>query len=81
MMLIVVARSRVAAFDQLTREFSEEPTVRVIFDRRFSDRRRKPEPHTPDRRQLDRRRPEDSLDGRDYIVVRTGPNAPPQLVL
>ncbi len=62
MLLIIVARSRVATFACLMREFGSEPDVKVIWDRRAMQA----PPHTPNRR-----RDADPFDGRDYFVVRT----------
>ena len=80
MMLVIVAYSKMAAYERLTRAFAEEPTVRVMWDRRIAERRQQSEPHTPDRRRSHDRRTVQAFEGRDYIVVRTS-NGPSQFVV
>jgi hypothetical protein len=41
--LFIVSRQQPALYSYLTREFSGEPDVRVILDRRQGERRRQPE--------------------------------------
>jgi hypothetical protein len=56
--LFIVSRQQPDLYSYLTREFSEEPDVRVILDRRQGERRRHPAGSdvTPgNRRQADRR--------------------------
>ena len=55
--LFIVARQQPDLFSYLSREFSAEPDVTVIVDRRQGERRAAPRPTAPaDRRQSDRRR-------------------------
>jgi hypothetical protein len=55
--LFIVARQQPDLFSYLSREFSAEPDVTVIVDRRQGERRAAPRPTAPaDRRQRDRRR-------------------------
>jgi hypothetical protein len=56
--LFIVARQQPHLYSYLLREFSEEPDVQVIMDRRFGERRRRGDRRTVprgDRRQGDRR--------------------------
>lgn len=56
--LFIVARQQPDLFSYLSREFSAEPEVTVIVDRRQGERRAAPRPTAPAdrRRQSDRRR-------------------------
>ena len=51
--LFIVSRQQPDLYSYLAREFSEEPDVRVILDRRLGERRRQPD-----------RRPSDGADRR-----------------
>jgi uridine kinase len=53
--LYVVARDRLDLYDRLQSEFSREDDVRVVVDRRRTERRQTANPHEPDRRRLERR--------------------------
>ena len=54
--LLVVARERPEIYDVMRREFADAgDRVEVVFDRRFGERRRRPDGVTPDRRKSDRR--------------------------
>jgi hypothetical protein len=55
--LFIVSREHPDLHSYLSREFSQEPGVHVMFDRRQADRRRlfDPEAAEADRRQADRR--------------------------
>jgi hypothetical protein len=56
--LVIVRRGHFATFELLTRTFSEDPNVQIVWDRRKEERRRSP--YGPDaaerRRSTDRRR-------------------------
>jgi hypothetical protein len=54
--LIIVARDEVALYDYIRRDQFGDETVRVITDRRSTDRRLRMEAHMPDRRRGERRR-------------------------
>jgi hypothetical protein len=54
--LVIVRRGHFATFELLARTFADDPTVRVIWDRRMSDRRRSNDQPAADRRSRDRRR-------------------------
>jgi len=54
--LFIVARQQPDLFSYLSREFSAEPDVTVIVDRRQGERRRAPRPATAERRQQSDRR-------------------------
>jgi len=54
--LIIVARDEVVLYDYIRRDQFGDETVRVITDRRSTDRRLRLEAHIPDRRRGERRR-------------------------
>jgi hypothetical protein len=53
--MYVVARDRLELYDRLVAEFSREDDVKVVVDRRRSQRRQAAGAHEPDRRRSDRR--------------------------
>jgi hypothetical protein len=53
--LFIVSRQQPDLFSYLTREFSAEPEVTVILDRRQGERRARPAPAPVNRRQTERR--------------------------
>jgi tetratricopeptide (TPR) repeat protein len=68
----VVARYNPQLYDYLQREFNHEARIRIIMDRRMSDRRRHTIPVSGERRQSERRRSE-SVDAhlreRGFVIV------------
>ena len=54
--LIIVARDEVGLYGYIRRDQVGDETVRVITDRRSTDRRLRMEEHIPDRRRGERRR-------------------------
>jgi hypothetical protein len=55
--LVVVRRGHFATFELLTRTFADDPSVRIIWDRRLGERRRTTDGvGDADRRRADRRR-------------------------
>lgn len=76
--LFIVSRQAPDLFAYLAREFSSEPDVTVIVDRRQGERRRGTERSTaerPDRRQADRRLEAEivsALSTLGYAFVRLG---------
>ena len=54
--LIIVARDEVVLYDHIRRDQLGDEAVRVIGDRRSTDRRLRMEAHIPDRRRGERRR-------------------------
>ncbi|OGK99807.1 MAG: hypothetical protein A3E31_14480 [Candidatus Rokubacteria bacterium RIFCSPHIGHO2_12_FULL_73_22] len=54
-LLIVVPRTGLDACQSLRRALGEDPTVQVIVDRRFTERRARAEPGRPERRRGERR--------------------------
>ena len=73
-LLYIVARDLPELYERLSGNFSNEPDAQVIRDRRFGERRRRPEPSSPERRQADRRsRPlvDANLRALGWGVVRT----------
>jgi hypothetical protein len=64
--LFIVARQQLDLYSYLTREFSGEPDVQVILDRRRGERRRQADSHTADSHTMegtDRRHAERRSDG------------------
>jgi hypothetical protein len=53
--LVVAARNRHDLYGYLRRGFSEDDRVEILLDRRRGERRRRPDPHEPERRRTDRR--------------------------
>lgn len=53
--LVVAARNRHDLYGYLKRQLSEDDKVEVLLDRRRGERRRRPDPHEPERRRTDRR--------------------------
>ncbi len=73
--LVIVAANRPRLYDQLRRAFAGNPTVQVLTDRRFHERRQQPDGRTPDRRLADRRiRPgvDETIRALGWAVVRRG---------
>jgi hypothetical protein len=74
--LFIVSRQQPELYSYLSQEFSEEPDVRVILDRRQGERRREPDRRGAalgDRRQSDRRGNEEAggqLSTLGYAFVR-----------
>jgi hypothetical protein len=69
-MLIVVRRLDLTLFDYLERRLSGVRGVKVIVERRASERRRQPQRHSPDRRRLERRLRHGHESALGYTVVR-----------
>ena len=69
MKLIIVDRSKFLTYQRLVEKFSDDLNVRVIWDRRKKQIRRRPVPHVPERRARDRRRLNKPWNGKDYIVI------------
>lgn len=53
--LFIVARGHDHLYEDLRQQFSENPEVEVLVDRRHAERRQSPTPHDPERRRNDRR--------------------------
>ena len=69
MKLIIVDRSKFLTYQRLAEKFSDDLNVRVIWDRRKKQIRKRPVPHFPERRARDRRRLNKPWNGKDYIVI------------
>jgi hypothetical protein len=69
MKLIIVDRSRPEAYARLRKQFEDELSVEVMFERRTTQRRRNPLKHAPERRSHERRRLAKPFNGKDYIVI------------
>jgi hypothetical protein len=55
--LFIVRRGRESTFRLLERQFGNDPSVRIIWDRRYEERRRSTQAAGGDRRHRDRRAP------------------------
>jgi hypothetical protein len=71
-MLIVVKSEERSLYDYLTRAMTEVEGVRVMLDRRTSERRRLARPISGERRQGDRRQPRGVADLMGCAFVRFG---------
>jgi hypothetical protein len=69
MKLIIVKPGKDATLQRLIDRFADDLNVRVIWDRRTKERRRRGLGAASERRARDRRRLVKSFDGRDYIVI------------
>jgi hypothetical protein len=69
--LVIVRRGHFATFELLTRTFTDDPTVRIIWDRRMGERRQTARsPGDDERRRTDRRRVPPSQWGQlNYIAA------------
>jgi hypothetical protein len=66
--MLIVAREQPQVYDYLKQVFSAVEKVEVILDRRRGERRRRNEPHEPERRQGQRRRDPGSHPRSDWFV-------------
>ena len=71
MKLIIVERSKRAAFTHLSRMFADDINVAVVLERRTRQRRKKSDSRSHERRVADRRRLAKPWNGRDFIVIHT----------
>ena len=58
MRLLIVTRGDLGLYQRFRAPLAPDPTVKVIMDRRWAERRRDSLGHEPDRRRGDRRRDE-----------------------
>jgi transcriptional regulator of acetoin/glycerol metabolism len=80
MHLAIVKKGQFSTFELLARAFQDDPTVRVIWDRRTRDRRQAPQVALTDRRRSDRRHvAATSWSHHHYVFVSVtgGDHAPP----
>ena len=71
--LLIVARNQPDLWRYLKGNFAGDEKVEVILDRRRGERRQRSQPHEPDRRQAERRRPpslDRDLTYRSFVIVR-----------
>jgi len=54
--VIILARDHADAYGYLVQEFSRDPDVKIVLDRRRVERRRGVQGHNPERRRGERRR-------------------------
>jgi hypothetical protein len=77
--LIVVRRSNTALYERLKRSFAAMSRVKVIVDRRVSDRRASPSPESDKRRHVRTRRIHEGTNSplSDFTILRFTPTVPP----
>jgi hypothetical protein len=66
--MVIVPRSAPALFAYLKEKFADDQTISVVMDRRITERRRRRDAPSTERRQVDRRQA-----GRDYAIVVSEP--------
>jgi hypothetical protein len=70
--LVIVRRGHFATFELLTRTFADDPSVRIIWDRRLGERRSSSDGTDRERRRTDRRRVPPSQWGQlNYMIAGT----------
>lgn len=67
--LLIVPADRRDLYEYLKRQFAQVENFQVILDRRRTERRQRSEPHEPERRQAQRRRPSESYRRSDWFVI------------
>ena len=72
-LLLVVRREETALYEHLVRSFAELSDVKVIVDRRQSERRKAPRDASIERRRRNRRIRGVEFSNLGYLVVRFGP--------
>ena len=71
--LFIVRRGRESTFRLLERQFGSDPSVRIIWDRRYEERRQSPQAVTDDRRWGNRRAPRPTTwPPTNYLAVNVG---------
>ena len=70
--LLIVTRNQPDLWRYLKDNFAGDAKVEVILDRRLAERRQRVQPHDPERRQADRRRPglDNDLRYRSLVIAR-----------
>jgi len=66
--MVIVPRTAPALFAYLKEKFADDQTISVVMDRRITERRRRRDAPSKERRQVDRRQA-----GRDYAMVVSEP--------
>ena len=66
--MVIVPRTAPALFAYLKEKFADDQTISVVMDRRITERRRRRDAPSTERRRVDRRQA-----GRDYAVVVSEP--------
>jgi len=66
--MVIVPRTAPALFAYLKEKFADDQTISVVMDRRITERRRRRDAPSTERRQVDRRQA-----GRDYAIVVSEP--------
>lgn len=67
--LLIVPADRRDLYEYLKRQFTQVENFLVILDRRRAERRQRHEPHEPERRLAQRRRPQESYRRSDWFVI------------
>ncbi len=66
--MVIVPRTAPALFAYLKEKFADDQTISVVMDRRITERRRRRDAPSTERRRVDRRQA-----GRDYAIVVSEP--------
>jgi hypothetical protein len=74
--LIVVRRTAVETYERLSRAFADDPNVKVVWERRTRDRRKKSNSRAPERRSRDRRQFTKPWNNQGYFVIQTAEEEP-----
>jgi CRP-like cAMP-binding protein len=72
----VVPRERPELYEQLSREFGDDPEVEVVMERRHRERRRGGSSRSPERRRWERRIPDDPWEVHLSLPYRRGRGRP-----
>jgi hypothetical protein len=76
MKLIVVRRTAAETYKRLSSKFSDDPNVKVVWERRTRERRKKPNSAGPERRSSGRRKFTKPWNNQGYFVVHTAEEEP-----
>ena len=69
--LVIVRRGHFATFELLTRTFSDDSSVQVVWDRRIAERRAADSSSADERRSDRRRRPPTQWGQLNYMIAAT----------
>lgn len=67
--LLIVPEDRPDLYKYLKRQLADVGNIEVILERRRGERRQKDEPHEPERRRAQRRRPAEVYRRTDWFVI------------
>jgi hypothetical protein len=74
--LIVVRRTAVETYERLSRAFADDPNVKVVWERRTRERRKKSNSRAAERRSRDRRQFTKPWNKQGYFVIQTAEEEP-----